>query len=43
MDISNQITLFKVKDFLDVPRSHYNLQHEYYKMQKTRDFIRDLQ
>jgi hypothetical protein len=38
-----QVVIFRVKDFLDVSHSHYNSQDEYYKMQKTRDFLRDLQ
>lgn len=38
-----RIIIFRVKDFLDVSHSHYNSQDEYYKMQKTRDFLRDLQ
>ncbi|CAN0433531.1 unnamed protein product [Ectocarpus fasciculatus] len=40
---SYRIIIFRVKDFLDVSHSHYNSQNEYYKMQKTRDFFRDLQ
>ena len=40
---SYRIIIFRVKDFLDVSHSHYNSQDEYYKMQKTRDFLRDLQ
>jgi len=40
---SSRIIIFRVKDFLDVSHSHYNSQYEYYKMQKTRDFLRDLQ
>ncbi len=40
---SYRLILFRVKDFLDVSHSHYNSQDEYYKMQKTREFIRDLQ
>ena len=40
---SYRILIFRVKDFLDVSHSHYNSQDEYYKMQKTRDFLRDLQ
>lgn len=40
---SYRIILFRVKDFLDVSHSHYNSQDEYYKMQKTRDFLRYLQ
>ena len=38
-----RVVIFRVKDFLDVSHSHYNSQDEYYKMQKTRDFLRDLQ
>ena len=37
-----RIVIFRVKEFLNVPHSHYNSQDEYYKMQKTRDFLRDL-
>ena len=40
---SYRIIIFRVKDFLDVSHSHYNSQNEYYKMQKTKDFLRDLQ
>jgi hypothetical protein len=40
---SYRIIIFRVKNFLDVSHSHYNSQDEYYKMQKTRDFLRDLQ
>lgn len=40
---SYRIIIFRVKDFLDVSHSYYNSQNEYYKMQKTRDFFRDLQ
>jgi hypothetical protein len=40
---SYRLILFRVKDFLDVSHSHYNSQDEYYKMQKTREFIRYLQ
>ena len=40
---SYRIIIFRVKDFLDVSHSHYNSQDEYYKMKKTRDFLRDLQ
>ena len=40
---SYRIIKFRVKDFLDVSHSHYNSQDEYYKMQKIRDFLRDLQ
>ena len=32
-----------MKDFLDVSHSHYNSQDEYYKMQKTKDLLRNLQ
>jgi hypothetical protein len=35
--------IFRVKDFLDVSHYHYNSQNEYYKMQKTKDFLLDLQ
>lgn len=38
-----RLIIFRVKDFLDVFHSHYNSQDEYYKMQKTREFIRYLQ
>jgi hypothetical protein len=40
---SYRLILFRVKDFLDVSHYHYNSQDEYYKMQKTREFIRYLQ
>lgn len=40
---SYRIIIFRVKDFLDVSHSHYNSQNEYYKMQKIKDFLRDLQ
>jgi len=40
---SYRIIIFRVKDFLDVSHSYYNSQNEYYKMQKTKDFLRDLQ
>ena len=40
---SYRIIIFRVKDFLDVCYSYYNLQDEYYKIQKTRDFLRDLE
>jgi len=40
---SYRVVIFKVKDFLDISHSHYNSQDEYYKMKKTRDFLRDLQ
>jgi hypothetical protein len=40
---SYRVVIFRVKDFLDVSHSHYNSQDECYKMQKTRDFLRDLQ
>mgnify|MGYP004474647959 CR=1 FL=1 len=39
---SYRIIIFRLKYFLDVSHSHYNSQNEYYKMQKTRDFFRDL-
>ena len=38
-----RVVIFRVKDFLEVSHSHYSSQDEYYKMQKTRDFLRDLQ
>ena len=38
-----RVVIFRVKDFLDVSHSHYNSQDEYYKMQKTKDFLQDLQ
>lgn len=40
---SYRLILFRVKDFLDVSHSHYNSQDEYYKIQKTREFLRYLQ
>ena len=40
---SYRIIIFRVKDFLDVYHSYYNSHDEYYKIQKTRDFLRDLQ
>ena len=40
---SYRVVIFRVKDFLDVSYFHYNSQDKYYKMQKTRDFFRDLQ
>lgn len=40
---SYRVVIFRVKDFLDISHSCYNSQDEYYKMQKTRDFLRDLQ
>ena len=40
---SYRILIFRVKDFLDVSHSYYNSQNEYYKMQKTKDFLQDLQ
>ena len=40
---SYRILIFRVKDFLDVSHFHYNSKNEYYKMQKTKDFLRDLQ
>ena len=40
---SYRLIIFRVKDFLDVSRSHYNSQDEYYKMQKTKEFITYLQ
>lgn len=40
---SYRLVIFRVKDFLDVSQSYYNSQDEYYKMQKTRDFLRALQ
>jgi len=39
---SYRIILFRVKDFLDASHFHYNSQDEHYKLQKTRDFLRDL-
>lgn len=38
-----RVILFRVKDFLDVSHSHYNSRAEYYKIQKTREFLRYLQ
>jgi hypothetical protein len=38
-----RVVIFRVKDFLDVSHSDYNSQDEYYKMQKTKDFLQDLQ
>jgi len=38
-----RIIIFRVKDFLDVSHSYYNSQNEYYKIQKTKDFLQDLQ
>ena len=40
---SYRLVIFRVKDFLDISHSCYNSQDEYYKMQKTRDFLRGLQ
>ena len=40
---SYRILIFRVKNFLEVSHFHYNPQNEYYKMQKTKDFLRDLQ
>lgn len=40
---SYRLILFRVKDFSDVSHSYYNSQDEYYKMQKTREFLRNLQ
>ena len=40
---SYRLVLFRVKDFLDVSHFYYNSQNEYYKMQKTIEFIRYLQ
>ena len=38
-----RILIFRVKDFLDVSHCYYNSQNEYYKMQKTKDFLQGLQ
>ena len=40
---SYRVVIFRVKDFLDISHSCYNSQDEYYKMQKIRDLLRDLQ
>ena len=40
---SYRVVIFRVKDFLDISHSCYNSQDDYYKMQKTRDFLRGLQ
>ena len=40
---SYRIIIFRVKDLLDVCHSYYNSQDEHYIIQKTRDFLRDLQ
>jgi len=39
---SYRLILFRVKDFLDVSRSHCNSQNQSYKMQEPREFIRNL-
>ena len=40
---SYRIIIFRVKDFLDVSHSYYNSNNQYYKIQKTKDFLQDLQ
>ena len=40
---SYRILIFRVKDFLDVSHFYYNSPNEYYKIQKIRNSLRDLQ